>query len=48
MKNFWLDKKEKKQKELKKIIEQINKLLMEFNYEDSIFLINNKKGKKSA
>lgn len=48
MKNFWLNKKEKKKEELNKKIEYINKLLMQFNYEDSIFLVNEVKGKQSA
>lgn len=48
MKNFWLNKKEKKKEELNKKIEYINKLLMQFNYEDSIFLVNKVKGKQSA
>lgn len=48
MKNFWLNKKEKKKEELSKKIEYINKLLMQFNYEDSIFLMNKIKGEQSA
>jgi len=39
-KNFWLDNKKKKEKELKKTIDHLNKLLMEFNYEDYIFIIS--------